>query len=112
MSRYQWLAAAAAVLIASPALAQSAPAQSEAKNASSARQDFEAIAPVTTVSPEQLELTATLTVDDEYAPPRHAWQPASASRLQRGRDLGASSGRVIRACEINLALGDEDCAAP
>ena len=112
MSRFQWLAAAAAVLIASPALAQTAPAQSEAKDASSARQDAGAMVPVTTVGSEQLELTATLTVDNEYAPPRHSWDPASASRLQRGRDLGASSGRVIRACEINLALGDEDCAAP
>lgn len=110
MSRFQWLAAAAAVLIASPALAQTAPAQSTPAqiddNASRqdgvvvtgsriVRQDFETFADVTTAT------------DHRDAAGWTSDRDTTSSRT-RGR---ASSVRVIRACEINLALGDEDCAS-
>ncbi|MGE0742709.1 MAG: TonB-dependent receptor [Hyphomonadaceae bacterium] len=60
------LAAAAAALTSTPALAQDAEEEEEAivvTGTRLARQDFEAISPVTTVGAEQLELTATLTTE-------------------------------------------------
>lgn len=61
------LAAAAAALTGTPAYAQDAEDDSEdaivVTGTRLARQDFEAISPVTTVGSEQLELTATLTTD-------------------------------------------------
>ena len=60
------LAAAAAALSASPALAQDGVDEDDAivvTGTRLVRQDFEAISPVTTVGAEQLELTATLTTD-------------------------------------------------
>lgn len=44
---------------------------------------------------------------------RLGWQAGneSASRLQTRDARGAASVRVIRACELSLRLGDEDCAA-
>lgn len=61
------LAAAAAALTGTPAYAQDAEDDSEdaivVTGTRLARQDFEAISPITTVGSEQLELTATLTTD-------------------------------------------------
>ncbi|HYD88761.1 MAG TPA: TonB-dependent receptor [Vitreimonas sp.] len=61
------LAAAAAALTSTPALAQDAAEEEEeaivVTGTRLARQDFEAISPITTVGAEQLELTATLTTD-------------------------------------------------
>ena len=62
------LAAAAAALTATPAMAQQQNSDDEEEaivvtGTRLARQDFEAISPVTTVGAEQLELTATLTTD-------------------------------------------------
>lgn len=44
---------------------------------------------------------------------RLGWQAGneSASRLRTRDARGAASVRVIRACELGLRLGDEDCAA-
>jgi len=60
------LAAAAAAMVGTPAMAQDAEEEDEAivvTGTRLVRQDFEAISPVTTVGSEQLELTATLTTD-------------------------------------------------
>jgi outer membrane receptor protein involved in Fe transport len=60
------LAAAAAALTGTPAMAQDEAEDEEAivvTGTRLVRQDFEAISPVTTVGSEQLELTATLTTD-------------------------------------------------
>lgn len=59
------LAAAAAAMAGTPAVAQQAAEEEDIVVVGSriARQDFEAISPVTTVGSEQLELTATLTTD-------------------------------------------------
>jgi len=61
------LAAAAAALTSTPALAQDGAEEEEeaivVTGTRLARQDFEAISPITTVGAEQLELTATLTTD-------------------------------------------------
>jgi outer membrane receptor protein involved in Fe transport len=60
------LAAASAALTSTPALAQDGAEEEEAivvTGTRLARQDFEAISPVTTVGAEQLELTATLTTE-------------------------------------------------
>ena len=59
------LAAAAAAITATPAMAQDA-REEEAivvTGTRLVRQDFEAISPITTVGAEQLELTATLTTE-------------------------------------------------
>ena len=59
------MAAAAAAITATPALAQDAEEEEAIVVTGSrlVRQDFEAISPITTVGAEQLELTATLTTD-------------------------------------------------
>lgn len=61
------LAAAAAALTSTPALAQDAEEESSeaivVTGTRLARQDFQAISPITTVGAEQLELTATMTTD-------------------------------------------------
>jgi iron complex outermembrane recepter protein len=57
------MAAAAAAITATPAVAQDAEEEEAIVVTGSrlVRQDFEAISPITTVGAEQLELTATLT---------------------------------------------------
>ncbi|MEZ5961215.1 MAG: TonB-dependent receptor [Hyphomonadaceae bacterium] len=59
------LAAAAAAITATPAMAQDAEEEEAivVTGTRLVRQDFEAISPITTVGAEQLELTATLTTD-------------------------------------------------
>jgi iron complex outermembrane receptor protein len=59
------MAAAAAAITATPALAQDAEEEEAivVTGTRLVRQDFEAISPITTVGAEQLELTATLTTD-------------------------------------------------
>jgi iron complex outermembrane receptor protein len=59
------LAAAAAAMVGTPAMAQDAEEEEAivVTGTRLARQDFEAISPVTTVGAEQLELTATLTTE-------------------------------------------------
>jgi hypothetical protein len=71
------------------------------------RQDFEATSPATSVGSEQLGLSETLTVDRPLA--ARAWT-SNNDRTSSRTGGRASSVRVIRACEISLALGDEDCA--
>lgn len=76
------------------------------------------------VPPEQLELTATLTVDAEPGEVvfadvlegdqrRLGWredEQRTSSRARTSGSRGASPVRVVRACELSLRLGDEDCA--
>lgn len=84
-----------------------------------------AAAPAVAQDPsEQLELTETLTVDSPLVSdpsefdvrayePELGWREATQRTANRARtegSQGASSVRVIRACEVNLSLGDEDCA--
>lgn len=109
MRRTCLLLAAAVLLTAPAAVAQDAtyqdPDDVKVTGSRIVRQDFEAISPVTTVGSDELELT-----------PSHlplGWREArqtTANRARANRSMGASSVRVVRACEVNLALGDEDCA--
>lgn len=118
MHRFGLTITAVILLSATRAFAQDAPGDTAddtivVPGSRIVRQDFQAISPETTVGSEQLELTATLTVDSEHAFAPTSWEPSSGSRLERTRGRGASSVRVIRACEINLALGDHgDCTTP
>ncbi|MBX7249693.1 MAG: hypothetical protein K1X35_11705 [Caulobacteraceae bacterium] len=82
--------------------------------------------------PDQLELTPTLPCDDcadesgllvTVEPSRDDDSPevlplgwredgqVTANRVRTRASRGASAVRVIRACEISLTLGDEDCAS-
>jgi len=99
---------AAALCLATPAFAQDDSTTVEDVKLSGSRivrQDFEAISPVTTVGSEDLQLS-----------PSHyplGWRndaEQTSSRARSRGSRGASSVRVIRACEVSLRLGDEDCA--
>jgi len=116
MSLIRNLLAAAALMAAAatPALAQDTQTEAEPEAGAEGltvvgsrivRQDFEAISPVVTVGSEELDLAA-------YEPAL-GWRENSqqtANRASAHGSRGASSVRVIRACEISLRLGDEDCA--
>ena len=104
MRRICLLAAAALLLTAPSVYAQEGPSTEEdtvtVTGSRIVRQDFEAISPVTTVGSENLERSR-----------RVYWQSDSDQTSRRAvtRDSnGASSVRVIRACEISLTL-DGDC---
>ena len=104
--------ALAVALVATPALSQDGPDDTPVEVITGSRivrQDFEAMSPVTTVGPEdpyydpeRLELT----------PSAPGWKrrTGSGSRLWRADAEGASSVRVIHACEISLRLNNDPCA--
>jgi len=110
MSRLFLIAAALLAAASTPVLAQDEPGEAEAaeiRGSRIVRQNFEAISPVTTPGSEQLQLTRT------HSGARLGWREDSQRTANRARtpgSRGASPVRVIRACEVNLALGDEDCA--
>lgn len=106
-----FIAVAVTAVAAGPVLAQDDSTTVESSVISGSRivrQDFESISPATTVTSEQLEFA-------DYVYERElGWREANQQTANRTRahgSQGASSVRVIRACELSLRLGDEDCAA-
>ena len=106
------LALAAAVLAASPAAAQAQAEQlvqtdtlaadtfiTEPARSEPPRPDFEPVGPSQHAEEMAIE-------------PQLGWRERIESTSSRASRGGASSVRVIRACEISLRLGDEDCAKP
>ena len=105
--------ALAVALAATPTLSQDGPDDTQVDTTAVTgsrivRQDFEAISPVTTVGVEYPYADDHL----ELTPSAPGWKrgTGSGSRLWRADAEGASSVRVIHACEISLRLNNDPCA--
>lgn len=110
MRRFSFLIAVAVLAAAPPAFSQEenvAGNEPVAPGSGIVRQDFEAISPVTTVGSEQLVFDSHVS---EYDLGWRESREKTSSRVKARGAEGASSVRVIRACELSLRLGDEDCA--
>ena len=109
MIRFGLLLVAAGLTAAPPAFAQDDATENDTVVITGQRikrQDFEAISPVMTVCSADKCWTTDARLGWRE---RHAW---TTSRARPPFSRSASPVRVIRACEISLRLGDEDCAKP